>query len=896
MNIDGPHIPQEFASDIQRAVTATQNYLSTGDHNTLSQAVVAWQHILDHPRIDDAPVSFRLAVLNGAGNTYQLWYHSTGNADDLYRALSLCQQALQLTSSSSSERVACLGSLAYCLSDLFFLTGDLADLEQAIGAEQQAVVLAMSLASPDLPILLSYLSDSLRERYSRTRNLDDLNQSVTLSKQAVKLTSHDSLYLSGFLNNLGNCWHDRYTYMHEFVDLQKAVAAYQCAVARSSPADSGRPKFLGNLGTALRERYAHTENPNDIEEAITFCEQSVRLTPPSSPHHPVRSNSLATALQQRYMQVVNPSDLERAITAFRQTCGQGLNTQLRVVLTASHNWGNWALERGAWQEAVQAFSSGHQAIARLLRTQTMRAGKESWLREAWGIFGRSAYAQAKCGELAVAVSTLESGRARLLSETLERNRIDLEKLKDIGRADLLERYRAASGRIVQLESRELRGQAQIPGSDFIAELRTTRVELDAVIAEIQQVPGYEDFFQAPAFEKIQCDLLSADVFTQAAVYITIAPISGLALIVHQGGIKDVWLDLTIEELNGWLLRHKDTIGGYLPAQMGAALNEVLPLLGEKVMQPIAEALNSLSVSNVTLIPCGRLAPFPLHAAEYRVDGQVRRFIEEFTVTYIPSARALGSSREALAAVPEQQPTLLAVGNPLPLPEKVKSLIFARPEVEEIAPLFNGQATVLYEQDATRSAVDAQLGVTTYLHLSCHGMFNPAEPLESGVVLSNGEMLTLKDLLARQRLSGTRLVVLSACQTAITDFIDLPEEAIGLPAGFLQAGVPGVVGTLWPVNDLSTALLMIKFYEYHLKGKQPPALALRQAQLWLRGVTNAELSELFSKYKMTAPDRPEQSRMAFELASERFREHTLRDPDERPFAHPYYWAPFVFYGV
>lgn len=95
--------------------------------------------------------------------------------------------------------------------------------------------------------------------------------------------------------------------------------------------------------------------------------------------------------------------------------------------------------------------------------------------------------------------------------------------------------------------------------------------------------------------------------------------------------------------------------------------------------------------------------------------------------------------------------------------------------------------------------------------------------------------------------------------------------------------------------------MIKFYEYHLKGTDeekpvPPAEALRRAQLWLRDVTNAELSELFDKYKMTAPNRPEQSRMAFALASERFREHTLRDPNERPYGHPYYWAPFVFYGA
>jgi CHAT domain-containing protein len=311
------------------------------------------------------------------------------------------------------------------------------------------------------------------------------------------------------------------------------------------------------------------------------------------------------------------------------------------------------------------------------------------------------------------------------------------------------------------------------------------------------------------------------------------------------------------------------------------LNDVLPLLGVKVMQPVAETLKSLGVSSVTLIPTGRLALFPLHAAEYRVDGQVRRFMDEFTVTYTPSARALGSCRETFAAVAEDSPTLLGVGNPLPLPEeKYRSLVFAKPEMEEIAQLFGEGSTLLYEQQATREALDVRLGQTTYLHLSCHGTFNPDKPLESGVVLSNGEMLTLRDLLGGQRLRGIRLVVLSACQTAITDFHDLPEEAIGLPAGIMQAGVPGVVGTLWPVDDRATAPLMIKFYEYHLKGDASagtgplhPAVALQRAQLWLKEATNGDLAEVLPN--------------PFEFAMQR---------QDKPFAHPYYWAPFVFYGV
>ena len=104
-------------------------------------------------------------------------------------------------------------------------------------------------------------------------------------------------------------------------------------------------------------------------------------------------------------------------------------------------------------------------------------------------------------------------------------------------------------------------------------------------------------------------------------------------------------------------------------------------------------------------------------------------------------------------------------------------------------------------------------------------------------------MTVRDLIhaESERLAHLRLVVLSACQTAITDFGNLPDEAVGLPSSFLQAGVPAVIGTLWPVNDISTALLMVCFYRYHLQDGLDPVTALHQAQAWLRDSTAAEMS-------------------------------------------------------
>jgi CHAT domain-containing protein len=114
-------------------------------------------------------------------------------------------------------------------------------------------------------------------------------------------------------------------------------------------------------------------------------------------------------------------------------------------------------------------------------------------------------------------------------------------------------------------------------------------------------------------------------------------------------------------------------------------------------------------------------------------------------------------------------------------------------------------------------------------------------------------------------------VLSASETAMPG-LKLPDEVIGLPASLLESGFGGVIGSLWNVPDVSTALLMERFYEaWRSEGHDPPK-ALQHAQQWLRDSTGIELYG-------------------------RFRDLGLQyEPTSRPFNDPYYWSAFVFVGV
>ena len=64
-------------------------------------------------------------------------------------------------------------------------------------------------------------------------------------------------------------------------------------------------------------------------------------------------------------------------------------------------------------------------------------------------------------------------------------------------------------------------------------------------------------------------------------------------------------------------------------------------------------------------------------------------------------------------------------------------------------------------------------------------------------------------------------MLSACETGLYDINRNPDEFIGLPGTFTALGAAGVLGTLWPVSDAATALLIAKFYELHMgRGARP----------------------------------------------------------------------------
>ena len=166
------------------------------------------------------------------------------------------------------------------------------------------------------------------------------------------------------------------------------------------------------------------------------------------------------------------------------------------------------------------------------------------------------------------------------------------------------------------------------------------------------------------------------------------------------------------------------------------------------------------------------------------------------------------------------------------------LPWTRVEADAIKKLASSSTLEALDFDASRATVTndsfARYGI---VHFATHALVNTKEPERSGIVLSlvdrNGKA-TNGFLRASEIYNlhlGARLVVLSACRTAIGKEVR-GEGVVGLARGFMYAGAPRVVASYWSVRDSATADFMTRFYAEVVKGV-PPSRALRDAQVAMR---------------------------------------------------------------
>lgn len=338
------------------------------------------------------------------------------------------------------------------------------------------------------------------------------------------------------------------------------------------------------------------------------------------------------------------------------------------------------------------------------------------------------------------------------------------------------------------------------------------------------------------------------------------------------------------------------------AQADAKIPSAAASLSQLVLAPVAGQLGN---QRLMIVADGALHFIPFGALPVVSGGSTgtnrqrrvtRRLIEDHEIINLPSASTLAVIRGEVAGRNRAPKSVMALADPVfmkddervktsrdkdtftkvPTPDNrqlvkatedtgvasnglnVPRLLGTRQEAEQIVGMVPAnEPRLALDFAASRDTVtSAELSQYRYVHLSTHGLLNSVHPELSGLVFSlvneGGE--AQDGFLRAHELFNLKLpaevVVLSACQTGMGKTIR-GEGLVSLTRGFMYAGAPRVVVSLWGVSDLGTTELMVRFYQGMLKEGMRPAAALRAAQVSLM--------------------------------------------NDKRWSSPYYWAPFTLHG-
>jgi CHAT domain-containing protein len=222
---------------------------------------------------------------------------------------------------------------------------------------------------------------------------------------------------------------------------------------------------------------------------------------------------------------------------------------------------------------------------------------------------------------------------------------------------------------------------------------------------------------------------------------------------------------------------------------------------------------------------------PFHAL---FDGE-SYLIDGHDISYAASASVLKICRNRKPAAGSGRDLILAVADEL--------TPHINDEVEALRKLLP-DADVFVGAEAGEDKLRKYAPTAGKIHIASHGVFRADNPMFSSLRLGDN-WLNLFDIFNLKL--GAEITTLSACETGMSAVWE-GDELLGLARGFLYAGTPSLVVSLWMVNDRSTAQMMRRFYE-GLRDGLSKARALREAILEVKAAN----------------------------------------------PHPYYWAPFVLLG-
>lgn len=269
-------------------------------------------------------------------------------------------------------------------------------------------------------------------------------------------------------------------------------------------------------------------------------------------------------------------------------------------------------------------------------------------------------------------------------------------------------------------------------------------------------------------------------------------------------------------------------------KIGEYRQAILEKHSKEFLQPKAREIyeiliphNLESGKTICLIPDKSLNLLPFASL---ISENGNYLIEDFTIFYSPSASVFViASENAKAKENINAESILSIGNPSfnrAENPNLNNLPQAEIEAKEIVKVYPKRQNFIGE-NATKEIFLNNLETSDIIHFAGHFVVNEKSPANSKLLFAGNDLRVFE--LAEKRLSKSKLVVLSACETSNEKLFN-GEGAVGIARTFLAMGTPSVVASIWKVDSEAAQNLMINFHKNRRQKNLSSIASLREAQL------------------------------------------------------------------
>ena len=657
---------------------------------------------------------------------------------------------------------------------------------------------------------------------------------------------HDALKIAeelGDERSKSHCISSEALVYFEEGELDRALACMQEALSLARQMKDKRAEtcLLGNLGNVYLKL-------KQSDKASELCEQALELARDAGD-----SKSEAAQLDSLGDVSMHNGEYEKALEYYKkaQETAESIFDRLGERVYRA-NYGKVLRCLGRPDEALQQLG----VAASLFEEQRARIIQSDSLKTSFAGTGQQIYRDIislciESGKRVEAVEYVGRAKSRAMLDLLANSPIDISDLQDaddVSITKLIEKEFELRSQIAALE--RLFGQAEDTGHrggtptmedvprlyrqwhDIVDQLRRRHPSYASMVSV--DPLNYEDLAALwqgqPAFLNDKDAIV--EFFWSDGLFLTAALWSGITQphthIVSEEDQAELESDLYD------FLEMSSTEGWEVPQSLCKRLYS-------KLMESAIKSMPA-SIERIILVPHGMLHKLPFAALH---DGE-KYIIESYAISILPSSsliKLLGDRRMQsnadgsylISAISDYSATRddgIKFSSRLRSSAGLEDLTYT---LEEAKTVFGLASKIVPDahflsNDEVKEALLEHFRSYSVIHFAGHAVFNPEEPMASGLVLADGSVLTAARILQDSsfRTQKGKLLILSACQTGV-NAITSGGEIVGLARALFYAGMPNLISSLWEVADRSTAQLMQDFHGFWQAGKVSIAHALREAQ-------------------------------------------------------------------